>query len=158
MARARSSPRTAPAEEAPRSLIWLQGLICGGVATLATPSAFLGGVLLAPAILAYKLDREPGHPLARAILVCTLAGAIHPLFRLWLGRHTLALASLLLSDPWTYAAAWGAAAGAWALAELIPVLVRAALEVAAISRATRLRAQRAQLEREWGIPPATADG
>src|SRR5690349_1624154 len=31
-----------------RSFVWLQGLLCGALATLATPTALLLGVLLAP--------------------------------------------------------------------------------------------------------------
>jgi len=139
-------------------MIWLQGLVCGGVVTLATPSALLGGVLLMPALLAWRLDREAGRPVARAVLVCALAGAIHPLVRLWLGGHSLVLATLLLSDPRTYMAPWGAGAAGWMLAELSPLGLRMVLEFLAITRAARLRSQRAQLEREWGVLPAEAPG
>ena len=152
MPKASTSPPSAAAP--PRSLSWLQGLVCGAVVALATPSALLGGVLLAPAILAAWLDREAGRPVARAVLVCTLAGAIHPLVRLWLGGHSMALATVLLRDPWTYIAPWGAGTAGWMLAELSPLALRAVLEIGAIVRAARLRLQRAQLEREWGIPPA----
>jgi len=155
MARASATREaTSSGETAPRSAIWLQGLVCGSVVTLATPSALLGAVLLAPALLAWRLDREAGRPVARAVLVCALAGAIHPLVRLWLGGHSLALATVLLSDPWSYIASWGAGAGGWMLAELSPLGLRMGLELAAVTRAARLRSQRAQLEREWGIPAA----
>src|ERR1041384_3722306 len=43
-----------------RSFVWLQGLLCGALATLATPTALLLGVLLAPAFLAIALDQAAG--------------------------------------------------------------------------------------------------
>jgi len=159
-AKAKAKPPTAKAsggEESPRSLIWLQGLICGGVVTLAPASALLGGALLAPALLAHRLDRQPGRPVARAVLVCALAGAIQPLYALWQGGHSLALAGLLLSDPANLLPSWSAAAGGWLLAELAPLGVRMVLELGVHTRAARLRAERARLESEWGIAPAKAE-
>ena len=46
------------------SLTWLQGLLCGAMVTLATPTALLLGVILGPALLAVLLDHEPGRPRA----------------------------------------------------------------------------------------------
>lgn len=137
-----------------RSLIWLQGLLCGAIVTLATPSALLIGILLAPAGLAYRLDHEQGQPTARAVLVCALAGTVSPLLVLWRGGHGMPLAVAMLGDPWTWLPAWSAAGGGWLLAELIPIFMRAVLELTAITRATRLRAQRTKLENEWGITEA----
>lgn len=143
-----------PAAHSPGSLIWLQGLLCGAVVTLATPSALLAAALLAPAVLAYRLDRQPGRPIARAILVCALAGMVHPLRALWAGGHSMPLALAMLGNAWTWLPAWAAAGGGWLLAELAPLGLRAVLELLAVTRAAQLRAQRARLETEWGIPPA----
>ena len=134
-----------------RSLIWLQGLLCGSIVTLATPSALLLGIMLAPAGLAYRWDREPGQPMARVVLVCALAGAVIPMRTLWGGGHGMPLAVAMLGDVWTWLPAWAASGGGWLLAELAPIGVRAVLELAVLARATRLRAQRAKLENEWGI-------
>ncbi len=154
MARRKSTAQpAAPTTNTPRMAIWLQGLLCGAIVTLATPSAVLAGVLLAPALLAHRLDRQPGRPTARAVLVCALAGVVHPLHRLWLGGQTMSLALTMLSDSWTCLPAWGAAASGWLLAELAPIGLRAAMELTAITRAARLRAERARLEQEWGISP-----
>ena len=77
-----------PPPRAPRqhSLIWLQGLLCGAMVTLATPTALLLGVLLGPALLAIVLDREPGRPRARSIALCSMAAAVDPLRTLWTDR------------------------------------------------------------------------
>ena len=44
------------------SMVWLQGLTCGAVVTLAPGVAVLLGLLLGPGLLALLLDREPGTP------------------------------------------------------------------------------------------------
>ena len=55
-----------------RSFVWLQGLLCGALATLATPTALLLGVLLAPALLAIALDQDAGRPRARSIALFSM--------------------------------------------------------------------------------------
>lgn len=62
-----------------RSFVWLQGLLCGALATLATPTALLLGVLLAPALLAIALDQDPGRPRARSIALFSMAASVGPL-------------------------------------------------------------------------------
>lgn len=154
MARAKPAKSHDADAATPRSLIWLQGLLCGALVTLATPTALMTGALLAPAYLVYRLDHQPGRPVARVVLVCALAGSVYPLRALWGGGHGMKLAVAMLGDVWTWIPAWAAAAGGWLLAELAPLGIRLGLELAASARAARLRAQRSRLESEWGLPAA----
>jgi hypothetical protein len=133
------------------SLVWLQGLLCGAVATLATPTAVLLGVLLGPALLALVLDRQSGRPKARSVALCSMAASIDPLRTLWVTDHSMATAAALLGNPRIVAAAWSAAAAGWLLAEVTPIAVRVVLDALSISRAARLRAARARLAEEWGL-------
>ena len=133
------------------STIWLQGLLCGAMVTLATPTALLLGVLLGPALLAIVLDREPGRPRARSIALCSMAAAVIPLRTLWTAGHNMATATALLGDFQILATAWSAAAGGWLLAEAVPIAVRAALEAMSIARAVRLRSERVRLVEAWGL-------
>jgi hypothetical protein len=137
------------------SLIWLQGLLCGAMATLATPTALLLGVLLGPALLAIALDHEPERPRARSIALCSMAAAVDPLRTLWTSGHSMAAAGALLGDLRIVGTAWSAAAAGWLLAEVTPVAVRTGLEALSIARAARLRAERARLVEAWGLesPP-----
>jgi hypothetical protein len=134
-----------------RSLVWLQGLLCGAVATLATPTALLLGVLLAPALLALVIDRQPGRPKARSIALWSMAASVDPLRSLWVAGHTMAGATALVGNGRVVVAAWIAAAAGWLLAELAPIVVRVALEGFSVSRAARLRTARALLAEDWGI-------
>lgn len=140
-----------------RSLIWLQGLLCGAMVTLATPTALLVGVLLAPALVAVALDHEPGRPRARSIALCGMAAAVGPLRTLWTTSHSLATATALLGDVRVIGTAWSAAAAGWLLAEITPIAVRAVLEALGLGRAARLRAERARLAETWGLDGPQAD-
>jgi hypothetical protein len=132
------------------SLIWLQGLLCGAMATLATPTALLLAVLLAPALLASVLDREPGRPRARSIAFCSMAASVQPLRTLWMAGHTMATATALLANVQVLGLAWSAAAAGWLLAEATPIAVRVVLEALAVTRTARLRAERSRLAAAWG--------
>ena len=136
-----------------RSLVWLQGLLCGAVVTLAPSTALLLGVLLGPALLALILDRQSGRPRARSIALCSMAASVDPLRALWASDHSISAASALLGNLSIVAAAWSAGAAGWLLAEIAPLGVRAALEAISLTRAARLRAARVQLMEEWGFDP-----
>lgn len=156
MAKPKAAARSGTSRQ-PRqhSLIWLQGLLCGAMATLATPTALLLAVLLGPALLAIALDHEPGRPRARSIALCSMAASVEPLRTLWTAGHSMATASALLGNLQIVGTAWIAAAAGWLLAEVTPIAVRAGLEALSIARSARLRAERAELMEAWGLesPP-----
>jgi hypothetical protein len=127
------------------------------MATLATPTALLLGVLLGPALLAVVLDHQPGRPRARSIALCSMAAAVDPLRTLWTTGHAIATATALLGNLRIVGMAWSAAAAGWLLAEITPIAVRAALEGLGIARAARLRAERAKLVEIWGLETLPGD-
>ncbi|HSU06872.1 MAG TPA: hypothetical protein VLI93_14995 [Acetobacteraceae bacterium] len=136
------------------STIWLQGLLCGALAALATPLALLLLVLLAPSVAAALLERQPGRPATRTLLLFGLSASISPARRLLAAGDTMAASLGLLSEPNVLAAAWSAAAGAWMLAELSPLGLALALDASARARAARLRARRERLLEDWpGLNP-----
>jgi hypothetical protein len=99
----------------------------------------------------------------RAVLLFGLAASLRPLLALWTGGHSMEVSLSLLSDVATPVIAWSAQGGAWLLAQLTPLLVRLALEARSRVEVARLRAERARLAEDWGLPPAettetSADG
>jgi hypothetical protein len=135
--------------------MWAQGLLCGGLVALLPPTALLLGVLLGPALLALFLDRQPGKPIARSVLLCTLAASVKPVRVLWGAGHSMAASMAVATDPDVIGTAWFAAAAGWLLAELAPIGVRVVLEAISRSQAARLRAARAALAEEWGLASRT---
>ena len=142
----------------PGSLLWLQGLVCGAIATLATPTFILGGLLLAPAMASMVTDRSSTKSTARSVILFGLAGTVQPLADLWHTGHTIANSLDMASDVSTLATAWAAQAGAWLLCELGPLLIALVMDGMSSAKATRLRAARAAFEEQWGLPPSAPDG
>lgn len=158
MAKAASKPGPAAAKQRGAAGIWLVGLICGAVIALATPYAVLAGVLLAPGLLLVLLDSQPGRPVAVPVLMIGAATIVRPVMALWAAGGQMDPALALAGDPRGVATSWAFQGLGWLVIELGPPLIRLALEGTAQARALRLRHVRAQIEAEWGIPPAGGDG
>jgi hypothetical protein len=144
-------PRGKPAPGGNRSVVWLSGLTCGVAAAVAPGLAIIAAGLLAPGIVALRLDKDPGRAMARTVLTCGLAGCVQPVITLWNTGQSFATAIAIISDPTTIGLAWSAAAAGWLLTQITPLGVRAALEAGALTRATRLRAARTRIAEAWGL-------
>ena len=155
MAAKAKAPRAAT--RGPGSFLWLQGLVCGAIATLATPTFILGGLLLAPAMLSMLTDQSHGKSTARAVVLFGLAGTVQPLADLWHAGHTITIALDMASDATTLVTAWAAQAAAWLLCELGPLLIALVIDTLSGTKIARLRAARAAYEEQWGLPPASRD-
>jgi hypothetical protein len=140
-----------------RSVVWLSGLACGMLAMVAPGLAILAAGLLAPGLVALKLDREPGRPVARTIMTFGLAACVQPVMTLWNSGQSFNAAIAIVTDPAVAGMAWSAAAAGWLLTQLMPLAIRAVLEATTLARATRLRAARLRLAEAWGLPPAPTD-
>ena len=138
--------------------LWLQGLVCGALVTLATPTALLAGVLLLPSLMVYLIDDAEGRATLRAVLLFGLAASPRPMLALWTSGHTMHTSLSLLSDVAIPVVAWSAQGAGWLLAQIIPLLARMALEGQAKIEIARLRAERAKLAEAWGLPPTTDGG
>jgi len=110
-----------------------------------------------PGIVALRLDREPGRPVARTVLTCGLAGCVHPVITFWNTGQSFDAAMAIVTDPAAIGVAWSAAAAGWLLTQLAPLAVRAVLEATALARSTRLRAARSRIAESWGLDPAPKD-
>lgn len=148
---------TAEAAAGSRSVVWLCGLACGILATITPGIATVAAGLLAPGLVALRLDHEPGRPITRTVLTCGLAGCVHPVITLWNSGHSFATAIVIVTDPTTISIAWGAAAAGWLLTQIAPLSVRVALEAFALARSTRLRADRSRITEAWGLDVASND-
>jgi hypothetical protein len=148
----KNGPKARPAGGGP--VVWLSGLACGVVVAIAPGVATVAAGLLAPGIVALKLDRQPGRAVARTVLTCGLAGCVQPITTLWNLGQSFDTALAILEDPVTIATAWGLAAAGWLMTQVAPLVVRMALEATALARATRLRAARGRIAEAWGLDQA----
>lgn len=131
------------------SLLWAQGLACGGIVAFAPALGLLLAALFWPIGLALVLDKAPGRPMARTVALCAAAASVQPIRSAWTGGLGLQSSLALATDVRVLAATWCAAAGGWGLTLLAPIAARAMLEAASATRAARLRAERARLLAAW---------
>jgi hypothetical protein len=130
---------------------WLQGLACGALLAFAPGFALLLAALLAPAFVGLLLDRRPGRPIARAILLAGAAFSLAPAWHLFQGGQNVAAAMDLLVDPAILAPAWLAGSCGWAICEILPVLLRVAADVRATTRIAALQAEVRALRETWDL-------
>ena len=131
------------------SLIWLQGLACGGMAALAPMAALQIVLLLGPGLLSLLTERQAGKPVTRSMLLFGLAAGVEPIRQAWAlgGGPTWDR----ISDGNAIIFAWAAAAFGWLLARGLPLLVGMAVSASHDSRAAMLREAREELVRAWGL-------
>jgi hypothetical protein len=139
---------TVPKEKG-RGIVWMQGLACGACVAVAPAASALLAVLLAPAIAVALIDRAPGRPIARAVLLCGAAPCVGPSIAIWQTGASSGFA--ILTDPTVFGPAWAACAGGWLLSQLLPIGIRGILEAASLSQAARLRTEREKLAQAWGL-------
>ena len=138
-------PKPAKPKEKGRGLVWIMGLACLGCVAVAPAACGMLAVLLAPAIVALLLDKAPGRPVGRAMVLCGSAACVGPVVIAWqtgFGGFT---------DPIVFGPSWAACAAGWLGSQLLPIGVRALIEAASVTRAARLRAEREKLSKAWGI-------
>jgi hypothetical protein len=133
------------------SLPWLLGVACGAAMAFATPSALLGGVLLAPAWLTAVFDAESKRPVTRVVFVSAAGFTFGPLWHLNMGGASTAQALDMLTDPAVLCPAWLAGACGWAVCEVLPLLLRLAAERHAAARMAALLEEARQIRETWDL-------
>ncbi len=148
-----TAPAKAAQAAAPKSsLMWVQGMVCGALLAFATPTAVMLGVLLAPALACVVGEPAQGRTMARGVALCCGAAAIAPVWHLWHGGNSMGTALELLSSPLCLVLAWGAGACAWALCQVLPVVVRTTWEMRMAARAKAVEVELAACRDEWDLP------
>ena len=80
---AKAAAKAKPEGGSGSSLVWVQGLACGGMAALAPLAMAQVAALLAPALAALMMDKRPGKPVARVMLLFALAASVQPIRVAW---------------------------------------------------------------------------
>jgi len=131
--------------------VWLQGLACGALLTFAAPTLLLLVVMLCPAIACQLADPGTEKGMARAVGAASAAFTLDPLWHLWLAMDRMDAAIAILCTPLTLCLAWGAGAIAWALCEVLPVVIRTTWDAREALRSQSLAAELKTLREEWDL-------
>jgi hypothetical protein len=97
------------------------------------------------------LDRSPGLRLARAMLVFQAIVAVRPVHHAYYACSGLHACLERVCQPMTVVTVWLAAAGAWALSEMVPIALHMLDDVRLRARHAELQKHRADLVAEWGL-------
>ena len=138
------------------SFLWVQGLACGLLLTFAAPMVLLLGVLAAPAIACALAGTGPGRGLARAVTLACAGASLHPAWHLWLSGGSWARALSSLADPLAILMAWGAGASAWALCQVLPVILQGVWDMREAARARAIEAELARFREDWTLKESPA--
>ena len=137
------------------SALWTQGLACGACLTFAAPTVFLLAILLAPALVCLLVQPSADRGLARAVAVACAAASLPPVWHLWLAGDHFDQALASLSDPFILLLGWGAGASAWALCQVIPVILATSWDMQSASRIRTMQAELKKLNDEWLLDGTT---
>lgn len=119
-------------------------------AFFALPTALLLAAAMVPTLVAWIVDRNrDGHALM-SVGTLNLAGLLPSLLALWTGGHSLGIAVRIMSDPYTWLFAFGAAGVGWALVLGLPKIVETAMIFRNEVEINRLQSRQAALVAEWG--------
>ncbi len=135
-----------------RFLLFLVLALCvGALMALASDLAIPVVVLMLPGLVTLLLDRSPGLTLARAMLVFQGIVAVGPVHQAYYACSGLHACLERVCRPMTVVIVWLAAAGAWALSEMVPIGLHMLNDVRLRARRAELQKQRADLVAEWGL-------
>ena len=132
-------------------IVLLLGLAGGGLIALSPDIALPLAVLLLPGLLALVLDRTPGCSVARAILLFQAAACVHPVVDSWYRCAGIDGCMSYLAEWPTVLRSWLAAAAAWVVSQIMPLVLKVLDDYRLRYRRSALVAKREALAAEWGL-------
>jgi hypothetical protein len=132
-------------------IVLLLGLAGGGLIALSPDIATPLAVLLLPGLLALVLDRTPGCGAARAILLFQAAACVYPVVDSWYSCAGIDGCMSYLADWRTLLRVWLAAAAAWVVTKILPLVLKVVDDYRLRYRRSVLVAKRQTLAAEWGL-------
>ena len=135
-------------------IVLLLGLAAGGLIALSPDIALPLAVLLLPGLLALVLDRTPGCSVARAILLFQATACVRPVMDSWYSCAGIDGCMGYLADWHTLLRVWLAAATAWVVTQILPLVLKVLDDYRLRYRRSVLVAKRAAIAAEWGLDDA----
>jgi anaerobic C4-dicarboxylate transporter len=116
---------------------------------LATPTTVMSIILLAPTLMVYAVDTSPGKTQTRAVVLFGMAASCSAFDVLWHAGQSVETAFAIAMEFRRLSVGWAAQAGAWLLAQILPVLVELTLETDAARKIAALERRKEELTVEW---------
>jgi len=132
-------------------IVLLLALTGGGLIALSPDIALPLAVLLLPGLLALILDRTPGWGVARGILLFQGAACVHPVMDAWYRCDGIDGCMSYLAEWPAVFRVWLAAAGAWVVIQILPLVIKLLDDYRLRHRRSALAARRQAIAAEWGF-------
>lgn len=105
---------------------------------------------MVPTLVAFVVDRTPGKPLVTAVGLMNVCGTMPGLVELWQDGQAYAAAARIATDPFFWAAAYGAAGVGWLIFLSLPPILTSFYGAVTGRRIAALRKRQAALVATWG--------
>jgi hypothetical protein len=132
-------------------LLLLLGLSVGGLIALSPDLAIPLVILLLPGLITLLIDSSPGATLSRAMLLFQVAACVNPVSDAWYKCAGIHGCLSYLCEPMTILRAWLAAAVAWLVAQVLPIVLKLLDDHRLENQRSTLVSRRAALVAEWGL-------
>lgn len=114
------------------------------------PTILLLVIGMAPAIVAFIVDKRPRKVTARAIGYLNFAGCLPYALKLWTGHNTIAGVLSLVGEPSALMIMYSSAAVGWMLNFIMSPIMSAYLAVQHDSKSRSIGNRQEELIKEWG--------
>ncbi len=137
------------------------GLLLLPVIAVLMPSIIVLGVGMAPAMVAYFVDRTGEKYLSITVGLLNVCGILPALVRLWTEGQNYSSAFRIAGDPFTMLVAYGAASVGWSIYLVMPVILGHYYTVTTETRLKALHSRQSVLVEAWGddiagdLPPSS---
>jgi hypothetical protein len=132
-------------------LVLLLALAGGGLIALSPDIALPLAVLLLPGLLVLMFDRSTGCGVARAVLLFQGAACVHPVMDAWYRCAGIDGCMGYLADWQSILPVWLAAAAAWVMSQILPLVLKTLDDYRLRYRHAALLSRRQALVDEWGL-------
>lgn len=134
--------------------LWLSVAFVG-IVLMSLPTVLIIIFGLLPSFVAYVIDRSKGKHAAFCVGGINFCGVFPYMLQLWTGENTLNESVRIMTDVFSLAIMYGAAAFGWMIYQSLPPIITTFMTVIAQHRVSTLRAQQRTLVEEWGNDVST---
>jgi hypothetical protein len=137
-------------EGAPRGRAVIAWIVAPMVGIAFFPTLLLMVIGMAPAIVAFFIDKRPRKVTARAVAYLNIAGCLPFALDLWSGQNTITGVMEIASDPSSLMIMYSAAAVGWTLNFITAPIMSAYLAVQHEAKGRSIENRKEELIKEWG--------
>ncbi len=131
-------------------VISVMTLLVLGLAVFATPALLVLAVGMVPSLVAWVIDREPGHNATIAVTAMNFTGVAPFVAEILMVGATTTRAMTMVTDVFVLAVMYGAAAVGWALVATMPKVAAIYISVRNEGRIQAMLRERKRLVEDWG--------